>query len=103
MNYDLPDELRVVADGAIRTVIINRPAQLNAVNTKLHRGLAQVWRQISADTGARAVILTGEGRTFSRAATSTGSPPLPPIPSRGTTACVKGPRSSKRCCGSRCR
>ncbi len=64
MNYDLPDELRVVADGAVRTVIINRPEQLNAVNTNLHRALAQVWRQISADPGARAVILTGEGRTF---------------------------------------
>ena len=64
MNYDLPDELRVVADGAVRTVIINRPEQLNAVNTDLHRALAQVWRQISADPGARAVILTGEGRTF---------------------------------------
>ena len=64
MNYDLPDELRVEAEGPVRTVIINRPGHLNAVNAALHRALAVVWRQISADTGARAVILTGEGRTF---------------------------------------
>jgi enoyl-CoA hydratase len=64
MNYDLPDELRVEADGPVRTVIINRPEHLNAVNSALHRALAAVWGQISADTGARAVILTGQGRTF---------------------------------------
>jgi enoyl-CoA hydratase len=64
MSYDLPGELRVEANGAVRIVTINRPDQLNAVSAALHRALAQVWRQLSADTGARAVILTGEGRTF---------------------------------------
>ncbi len=64
MNYDLPPELVVRADGAVRIVTINRPDQLNAVNAALHWGLANVWRKLSADSDARVVILTGEGKTF---------------------------------------
>jgi enoyl-CoA hydratase len=64
VTYQLPDELIVESDGPIRTVIINRPAELNAVNKGLHWALANVWRQLSADAEARVVILTGAGRTF---------------------------------------
>jgi enoyl-CoA hydratase len=63
--YDLPEELRVEVDGPVRTVVLNRPDVLNAVNQSLHRALAQVWRQIAADRDARVVILTGAGRAFS--------------------------------------
>ncbi|MGI5219824.1 enoyl-CoA hydratase/isomerase family protein [Nocardia sp. CA-290969] len=65
MRYDLPEVLTVTADGPVRTVTINRPDELNAVNADLHRALAQVWRQLAADTEARVVILTGAGRAFS--------------------------------------
>ncbi|MEU4316868.1 enoyl-CoA hydratase/isomerase family protein [Nocardia sp. NPDC024068] len=65
MRYDLPDVLTVTAEGPLRTVTINRPDELNAVNADLHRALAQVWRQLAADTEARVVILTGAGRAFS--------------------------------------
>jgi enoyl-CoA hydratase len=65
MTYDLPAELRVEVDGPVRTVVIDRPDQLNAVNAALHRGLADVWRQLTADRDARVVILTGAGRAFS--------------------------------------
>ncbi|WP_280417627.1 enoyl-CoA hydratase/isomerase family protein [Nocardia carnea] len=65
MRYDLPEALTVTGAGPIRTVTINRPAELNAVNADLHRALAQVWRQLAADTEARVVILTGAGRAFS--------------------------------------
>ena len=65
MTYDLPDELRVEVDGPVRTVIIDRAGQLNAVNEPLHRALAEVWRQLTADRDARVVILTGAGRAFS--------------------------------------
>ena len=64
-TYDLPDELRVEVDGAIRTVVMNRPDALNAVDLRLHWALANVWRQIAADREARVVILTGAGRAFS--------------------------------------
>lgn len=63
-TYDLPPELVVTASGAVRTVTISRPEQLNAVNPALHWALANVWRQLSADREARVVILTGAGRTF---------------------------------------
>jgi len=65
VTYDLPPELAVEADGQVRTVLINRPEQLNAVNQPLHWALANVWRQLAADAGARVVILTGAGRAFS--------------------------------------
>jgi enoyl-CoA hydratase len=65
VTYDLPAELSVSADGPVRIVRINRPAELNAINGPLHRAFAQVWRQLAADTEARAVVLTGEGRAFS--------------------------------------
>jgi enoyl-CoA hydratase len=63
--YDLPPELTVQAEGPIRTVIINRPAELNAINQALHRALAIVWSQLSRDLDAKVVILTGAGRAFS--------------------------------------
>ncbi|WP_067680502.1 enoyl-CoA hydratase/isomerase family protein [Nocardia miyunensis] len=65
MRYDLPDALEIRCDGPVRTVVLNRPAEFNAVDVNLHRGLATVWRQLAADTEARVVILTGAGRAFS--------------------------------------
>ncbi len=65
MTYDLPDELTVETDGPLRTVTINRPNDLNAVNASLHWALANVWRQLAADLEAEVVILTGAGRAFS--------------------------------------
>jgi enoyl-CoA hydratase len=64
-RYDLPGELTVAADGPVRTVTLNRPSELNAVNARLHWALANVWRRLSADSGARAVVVTGAGRAFS--------------------------------------
>jgi enoyl-CoA hydratase len=64
VTYDLPGELTVEGDGPVRTVVISRPAALNAVNQALHWALANVWRQLAADRAARVVILTGAGRTF---------------------------------------
>jgi enoyl-CoA hydratase len=65
VNYDLPPELTVEADGPVRTVVLSRPGELNAINQPLHWALANVWRQLAADRDARVVILTGAGRAFS--------------------------------------
>lgn len=56
--------LRVEADGPVRTVLLDRPDALNAVDKDMHRSLAQVWRQLASDPTARAVVLTGAGRAF---------------------------------------
>lgn len=65
MKYDLPQEITVTGEGPVRTVTIDRAAELNSVNANLHWGLANVWRQIAADKQARVVVLTGAGRAFS--------------------------------------
>lgn len=65
MDYDLPDVIRVDADGPVRIVRLMRPEQLNAVNEELHLGLTRVFPQLSADRDARAAVITGEGRAFS--------------------------------------
>jgi enoyl-CoA hydratase len=64
MKYDLPDELLVETDGPLRTVVINRAAELNCVNENLHWALANVWRQLASDKEAKVAILTGAGRAF---------------------------------------
>ena len=63
--YDLPPEIEVEVDGAVRIVRLNRPEQLNATNHELHHGLARLFPQLDADHEARAVVLTGNGRAFS--------------------------------------
>jgi len=65
MTYDLPDVIRVEADGPLRIITLSRPDQLNAINPELHYGLTQVFPQLSADEGARVAVITGEGRAFS--------------------------------------
>jgi enoyl-CoA hydratase/carnithine racemase len=65
MDYDLPDVIRVEADGPVRMVTLARPEHLNATNDELHRALARVFPQLSADADARVAVITGEGRAFS--------------------------------------
>jgi enoyl-CoA hydratase len=64
-HYDVPAALEVVLDGPVRVVRLNRPDDLNATNHELHQGLAELFPQIDADTDARAVVITGNGRAFS--------------------------------------
>lgn len=58
-------EVTISSRGAVRVVKLNRPEALNAVNARLHRALARVWRHLADDPEARAVVFTGEGRAFS--------------------------------------
>jgi 2-(1,2-epoxy-1,2-dihydrophenyl)acetyl-CoA isomerase len=50
--------------GAWRIVTLNRPDRLNAFNEAMHRALASALDDAAADTGCRAVLLTGAGRGF---------------------------------------
>ncbi|MCX4094771.1 enoyl-CoA hydratase/isomerase family protein [Nocardia sp. alder85J] len=63
--YDMPDAIRVEAEGPLRIITLNRPEQLNAVDDELHHGLATLWPRLSADRGARVAVLTGAGKAFS--------------------------------------
>jgi enoyl-CoA hydratase/carnithine racemase len=62
--YELPDVLRVEADGPVRTITLNNPDMLNAMIDPLHEALTDVWVALSRDPGARAVVLTGAGKAF---------------------------------------
>lgn len=60
----LAPELVVTDDGPVRIVTLHRPEARNAVDARLHRALATVWRLLAADPEARAVVVTGAGRAF---------------------------------------
>ena len=63
--YDMPAEIDVRADGALRIITLNRPDSLNSVNDDLHSGLARLWQRLTDDPTARAAVITGAGRAFS--------------------------------------
>jgi len=65
VKYELPDAIRVEADGPVRIVRLARPEQLNAVDEDLHLGLTRLFPQLDADRDARVAVITGEGRAFS--------------------------------------
>jgi len=63
--YDMPPEIDVRAEGALRIITLNRPDALNAVNDPLHAGLANLWSRLGEYREARAAVITGAGRAFS--------------------------------------
>ncbi|MEO8185959.1 MAG: enoyl-CoA hydratase/isomerase family protein, partial [Burkholderiaceae bacterium] len=48
-------------DGAIATVVLNRPAKLNALTSAMWGALGDTVEQLSADDSLRCVILRGAG------------------------------------------
>jgi enoyl-CoA hydratase len=61
MSYDGFEMLKVVIDGAIATVTINREAALNALSSQVISELTHVAGEIEISTDVRCVILTGAG------------------------------------------
>jgi 2-(1,2-epoxy-1,2-dihydrophenyl)acetyl-CoA isomerase len=59
----MADEVLTSRDGAVFTVILNRPDVYNAINRAMHEGLAAALAE-ATDPGIRAVVLTGAGRGF---------------------------------------
>src|SRR4249919_2229703 len=50
--------------GAVATVVINRPAQRNALDRVTKEALRDELVRVAADAGVRAVVLTGAGSAF---------------------------------------
>jgi enoyl-CoA hydratase/carnithine racemase len=65
-----------VADG-IATIVLDRPAKLNAVTIAAIGEITQAFAMADADDDVRAVILTGEGRAFCAGADLSGGFGLP--------------------------
>ena len=57
-------DVRTEHEGAVTTVIIDRPAARNAVDGATARALAEAFRAFEADDGALAAVLYGDGGTF---------------------------------------
>ena len=51
-------------NGQVAIVTIARPDAMNSFNTELRKELAEALKQAADDGGIRAVVLTGEGRSF---------------------------------------
>ena len=62
MNDDL---ILTERDGAIATVVLNRPEKLNALTRPMWQRLGETMRELSADDGLRCIVLRGAGgRSF---------------------------------------
>src|SRR6202040_1308091 len=60
------DRVAVPRDGAIATVVLNRPEKLNALTKPMWRSLADALVSLSNDDALRCVIVRGAGeRAFS--------------------------------------
>jgi 2-(1,2-epoxy-1,2-dihydrophenyl)acetyl-CoA isomerase len=56
--------LTVERDGAVATVVLDRPDAHNALTRALKGALVEALADLAADAGVRAVVLTGAGRSF---------------------------------------
>lgn len=63
--YDLPDTIQVTAEGGLRVITLNRPADMNASTTEMLFSYPKLFRGLAEDKEARVAILTGAGRAFS--------------------------------------
>jgi enoyl-CoA hydratase len=58
LKFDHPAE-------RVLRIRLHNPGKLNAVDARMHKELAEVWRAVDADGEISAVILTGSGDAFS--------------------------------------
>lgn len=56
--------LSTLGDTGVRTIALNRPERLNAMNRGLMDDLARAFAEANADPATRAIIFTGTGRAF---------------------------------------
>ena len=57
----LDDTILVGRDGAIATVVLNRPEKLNALTRPMWKRLGEVFGELSADDTVRCVVIRGAG------------------------------------------
>jgi 2-(1,2-epoxy-1,2-dihydrophenyl)acetyl-CoA isomerase len=62
------ETIRYEREGAVAVITINRPDAMNSFDDALRRDLLAACKEAAADTSVRAVVLTGEGRSFSAGA-----------------------------------
>lgn len=78
------ETIRLATQGAVATLTLNRPQRLNAAPPQMFKEIHAALQQIPA-LGARALLITGEGRAFCSGADLQGRDG-PPVTSRGAGA-----------------
>jgi 2-(1,2-epoxy-1,2-dihydrophenyl)acetyl-CoA isomerase len=58
------ETLLVATDGGVRTITLNRPDDLNAVDERVTKELQAELKNVAKDRGIRCLVLTGAGRAF---------------------------------------
>jgi enoyl-CoA hydratase/carnithine racemase len=53
--------VRVERDGAIGWIVLDRPAQINAINDGIRRGVPTALAELEADAAVRVIVIRGEG------------------------------------------
>ena len=59
--HDADSNVRFTIDGHVATIVLDRPAKLNAVTPAMADEVVEACRRCDADPGIRAVVLTGAG------------------------------------------
>lgn len=63
-DYSEYAHIKVEVADRIATVTLNRPDALNAVTSRMHHELENVWLDLASDRDVNAILLTGAGRAF---------------------------------------
>lgn len=79
------ETLRLASQGAVATLTLNRPQRLNAAPPQMFDEIHAALQQLPA-LGARALLITGEGRAFCSGADLAGRGTEPAATSRGAGA-----------------
>jgi enoyl-CoA hydratase len=58
------EAILVHKDNGVATITLNRPEARNAVSSRMHTELSEIWTKVSADPEIDVVILTGAGKAF---------------------------------------
>ena len=79
------ETIRLSMQGAVATITLNRPQRLNAAPPQMFEEIGAALKQLPG-LGARALVITGEGRAFSSGADLQGRADAPAVTSRGANA-----------------
>ena len=63
-DFEYDTVISTLDDTGVRTLTLNRPDQLNAMNRVLLRDVSRAFDDANADEATRAIVLTGAGRAF---------------------------------------
>jgi enoyl-CoA hydratase/carnithine racemase len=95
----MSEDVLFEVEGPVAVITLNRPAQLNAINSGIRHGLAEAWKRFEQDASLKVAILTGSGeKAFcagmdlkEAAATGLQVPPRDFIPVLGDNVHVSKP------------